>query len=313
MKITSLLAGSLLTALAFTSCLSDSDNAKNEATFTLSGESCFNYVYDYDTEDAALFDGPTYKMTYNFTDATLQVDMTGLKVSADMAPVSLRLPSINYTPDQSAGLYIARQRNMAAVNASNYMFNSFEFYSAPERFIAIGGQAVLSPLYIFTYELNGQYRVTTFPVQTSYLGNSSSITLNEDGTDGRTYNYDGNLVAVNIDYKKKTANVSFLNTIFAEKMPAQSFEIRGIPVEFHEGGYNLVSEADVTYPIYSSSGKEMKDCSANTVTGSSTLITGKTAFRFDIDLSGQTASNFTFGKYKVFTSLSYYGFNSSGN
>ncbi len=309
MKITSLLAGSLLTALAFTSCLSDSDNAKNEATFTLNGENCFNYVYDYDTEEAALFDAPTYKMTYNFSDATVEVSMTGLKISNDLIPTSLRLPSIPYTPDQNAGLYIARQRNM--VVATNYTFDSFEFYSAPERFIAVNGQSVLSSLYIFTYEINGRYRVTTFPVQTSYLGSSSATILNEDGTDGRSYNSDANLVSVNINYKKKTASLGFLNAILAENMPAQAFEIRDIPVEFHEGGYNLAPEADATYKVYSASGKEMTDCLASNVVGSSTLITGKTAFRFDIDLSGLSSSTYTFGKYKVFTSLSYYGASSN--
>ena len=317
MKIITSLAATLLTALTFTSCLSNNDNAKNEATFNSGGENCFNYVTDLDTDESYCIDGPSYKMVYNFTDGQVQIEMTNFKVSNDMTPVSLRLPEMALVPNVQAGLYETRQRSVVPLNAvqNNFVFDSFELYSAPERFISMGNnQIVGQPLYIFMYELNSRYRVTTFPVQISYLGASSATALKEDGTEDKTFKYNYNLFAVKINYKKSTASLNVVSGQFAEGMPTQALEIRDLPVVLNENGYSIVTDATTQYPVYSASGQLMEGCSASDFRGSSSLLTGlsgMTAFNFTIDLTGQKSTYFKYGKYKVFASLSYYGVNAT--
>lgn len=307
MKIQNYLAGALLPALLLTSCLSNDDNSNNEATYTYGGETCFNYVYDNETEEVNLFDGPNFSMLYNFTDATVAVDITGLTVSNELPKTSFKLPTLSYTIDVQAGMYVTRANNVVPVNAAfnNYEFNTFTLRSNPVRGIVVNSQVGLFPIYLPSFELNGRYQVTVFPVQSVYLGVTNSIP--KDTEDATTYTTKTNLFSVTIYHKTKTASIAFIDSNFAEGMPLQSFEIKNLPVTLDETGYIISTEAGVKYPLYTASNKEQANCYASNIKASSTLASGLTVINFDLDLSGLTGNVYTYGEYSVRNSLNYFG------
>lgn len=313
MKIQNYLAGALLPALLFTSCLSDDDNGRNEETYTYGGEGCFNYVMDYDTEESGVFDGPNYTMTFNYVDATVAIDIAGLEVSNDFNKVSLRLPSLPYIIDPQAGFFVVNQNSVVPVNSfnNNYVFNNFTLRANPTRSIMANGQIGSFPIYLPKFELNGRYRVTTFPVQSVYLGTTVAKPL--DTEEAETYTYQGNLYSVTISYKKMQASIGIVNSQFAESMPAVTCEIRELPITLNEDGYLIITEPGKTYPVYSASGKVQEGCSATNITASSTLSSGLTGINFDIDLSGFSTDSYKYGTYNVRNSLNYYGASSESS
>lgn len=304
----------IISALAFTSCLSSGENAKDEATYNYGGTACFNYVIDLETEEANVFDGPNYKFHYDYTNGNIDIEVTNLKVAEDLAQTALRLPTLPFTVDAKAGFYITRDRNITPTNVvnNNYVFDEFDMRSNPLRTIYANGQIGTFPIYVINFTLNSRYAVTTFPVQSTYLGTSYSEEIGEQGTE--LFKNDSNLMAVIIDYKKLTAIVNVLHTKFGETMPDQAFVIKDLPVQLNEGGYIINPDADTTYPIYDQSNKLIENCSVSNVSAASTLSTGLTAINFNIDLTGLgTKAGYEYGKYKVRTSLNYYGNSSSNN
>lgn len=306
MKILHYLAGALIPALAFTSCLNSGDEAKNEATYTYANTANFNYVRDLETDETTILDGATYKIHYDYSQSNVTVDISGLKVAEDLAQVSLKLPTLPFTTDLQSGLFVTRQNTVVPTNAiqNNYVFDTFTLRANPDRLIYVGGQLGSYPIYLPAFELNSRYQVTVFPVQSVYLG----TTLSESDKEGSTtFKFLGNLFAVTIDYKKLTASISVVQSMFAENMPAKSFEIKNLPIQFNETGYTIVTDPEVTYPIYTPSNKVMENCYVSDVRASSFLNSGATGINFTLDLSGIDEKGFDYGVYKVRSSLTYYG------
>ncbi len=307
MKIQHYLAGALLPALLFTSCLSDENNSKNEATYTYGGDYCFNYVVDYETDEVSVFSGPTFSMVFNYTDATVDIDISGLEVSDELNKSTLKLPTLPFTVDPQAGFYVVSQNSVVPVNAvyNNYVFDSFTLRTNPTRAIYVNGQVGTFPIYLPKFELNSRYQVTTFPVQSIYLGTTTATPLQTE--DATTYTYDGNLYSVTISYKKMQASIGIVYGKYADSMPAVTCEITDLPITLDGDGYTISTEAGKTYSVYSASGNVIEGCSASNIKVTSTLSTGLTGINFDIDLSGLSTYSYEYGSYTVRNSLNYYG------
>ncbi len=308
MKILRYLAGAVIPALTFSSCLGSGEEARNEATYNYGGEACFNYVTDLETDESSIFDGPRYTLKYDFTDAMVGVEISGLKYSDELSQVSFKLPELPVKVDNSGFFYLTDQRNITPENAmqGNYVFNSFTLRCNPTRLLRVNGSYRSFPVYLVNYVINNRYEITTFPVQGLYIGTTNSYAVVAEGETATSFRTKDNLYTIVIDYKKMTAAIQIVDCEFAENMPRQSFMIKDLPIKINNGGFTILPDPDTTYKLYNTSDKVVENCSISNIKVASTLTSGITAINFHLDLSGLSSTSFDFGKYDVVTNLAYF-------
>lgn len=309
MKIANLIAIATLFAgtTALTSCLGSTDLPTNEVTYTYGGvEACFNLVTDLSTGSINTYDGPTYKFEYDFTGSKVTTQITSLKFSGEYSALSFSLPSLEYTPDNTLGLYITKGTNVVPeASGAAYVFNEFELRTNPSRAIKVNGSYGTYPVYQVSYLISNRYRVTTFPAENVFAGTTSFKSIDKGG-DEETYTTVDNVYDVVLNHNKMTATVLFPYYRVSDSNNIISFVVKDVPFTLNHSGFMLATDGDTPCKLYTSSGKEIEGCSLKGLNMASTLATGTSAINFTLDLTGLSDEDESFNVYTVNATLGYY-------
>lgn len=198
MKIFKTIMLSMAATLALTSC--DSDD--NEQTIQYGYDYNVSYVTDLNANTmlGTELDGAKYIMDFNLTEGTADVTITGLRLSADSSPISLRIQ--NATFDYVNGATVINVPNATSVYGGTHSITNFK-YSQSMKSIEKFGR--ISVYYSISYTVDNRYNVVAVQ-EDAYLPGTTVVTSTASGDqlDSSTapyYNYD-------LDYDTNTADVS---------------------------------------------------------------------------------------------------------
>lgn len=288
-----------LAFLSLTSCLGSS-TSEEKYTFVYGNSDCFNYVVDTETGDVYKGLNPAYNFVYNMSTSTVDIDISNLKLSKDLAGVTLRLPTQTFTTDDKTGFYNVASYNLTPLAASSaFVFDTFKFNSYPWR-----GQY---PVYIMNYTVNNRYEVTVFPIISTYLGSIAATDLSPDAT---TPNYnltndpDG-YYQVSINPEKETAVLYITGAKYSADMERFNFCVEDLPVTLTAAGYKIATAEGVKYPIKNTSNTVVPDCYVSDIIVNATLSYGAT-ITFKCNLGEM-------GHYSVTATMRYLLYNNSNN
>lgn len=298
MKKHLLMMGVLLTAaFSFSSCL-DSDSSSQTHTFSFGGENCFNIVRDIESGDQLISLNPYYRFEYDFTQGTVDVEMSNVQLASGFGGLSFKLPTMKVSFLSNEGFYSSTETNVTPLNTqSSYVFNTFNLRSIP----MLRWYNTDIPVWCLNYTVNNRYQVTMYPTKNNYFGTTIATKTNEVGP---AANYSGTetgyVVTLNVkDPSKPTATLYVQNSKFSENMPAVNFYVKDLPVSFDGRGYSLHFEGS-TFDIYSTAnGKKMDDSSISDLVVEATLTSGAN-INFKCDLGS------SYGSYKISSSLGYF-------
>lgn len=272
------LSAFILTALTFTSCL-NSSHTEEIYTSRLGSDECFNYVKDLETGESIITHGASYIFIYNFTEALIDVQISGLQIASNFSGLSFKLPSFKMGADNKKGFYVCSGENITPVNTSeNYVFNKFSFRSLPAR----SYNGVSQPVFCLTFTINNRYQVTVLQKDNMYFGTTNGAAIDGSALES---NYDA-AYAVTLDPNNKKAVLRIYNAKFGPNMMPQTFGVKDLPVEFNSAGY-VIREMDKSFPLFDTSNKTIEGWSISDLSINASLNTGATiAFKCDLGENG---------------------------
>ncbi|MDE6431735.1 MAG: hypothetical protein K2J28_04625 [Duncaniella sp.] len=285
--------------LSLTSCLG---SGKNETNYDFTYSDCFNYVVDRQENTVYIGHSPIYKFVFH-NDLALDMDITNLKLNADQT-LNLRFPTMSTQISSTDGFTIFTAYNVLPVGAgASYEFDTIKFRGYPWRSPAI---------YDLTYTVNDRYDVTVYPTVLGYYAQATVTNKTEGATDpvftGKDLEVGTYMITINSE--KMTASLFVMEGKFEKNSyDTERLEVRNLPVTIIDGGFRIVTEPGVTYPVYdyqqASSASALTDYSMSDISLTAYLSTG-----------ASLSYNCTLGKnnqgypknYNVSTTLRYFPF-----
>jgi len=234
--------GALALMLGFTSCLNDD---KDDVTVYQQLSSYFN-VYQHVSGRQTLADGVSYMVTYNFTKATADINMTGIKLPDGAAYPTLSFQGLTFTQKDAW-----KKINVMdpALSGSNFpvAFGNLIFDVA-DRYV----ENYYSPATNISYSIS-EYTVHSFPK--AYL---TSGTPKVTGPSGVFEPVEGQApYSFTFDPAKKLCTISIQGMQFDNRMPAQNMRFKDIPFTV-SGNTIAIESADPFNPyIVSESGSNI--------------------------------------------------------
>lgn len=292
-------------ALSMTSCLSNS-SSDQKYTFGYGNTDCFNRVYDMDTQEYSITLNPTYSFVYNMSKATLDVDMSNIKLGdSGYSGMSFKLSGMGFSLGEDY-FWKTSARDVVPYGASSsFVFNSFNLNALPTRTIANMG----IPVYYMTYTVNNRYRVMVYPTQLVYFGSIAASDLNNN-TDFSITDDKESYYAVQINPEKMIAQLLVSGAQYKQGMNRYNFRVKDLPIELTDNGYRIRTEVNKKYDVWSdkSTTEPVKGQSVSNVLITASLDYGAT-ISFTIDL-GEDVDGGLFG---VNASLRYLFYNKQEN
>ncbi|MCM1163746.1 MAG: hypothetical protein NC339_05805 [Muribaculaceae bacterium] len=301
LKYLSLIA---MTALLTTSCLSDDKENSQKVMLTYGGDQCFNRVVDLETGDEIISGNPSYQMTFEQLNATLDLEMSNIQLSSSYFGMSFKFPTLNYKYDFETAYYYVDAKDLVPTNVgSSYVFSNFSFKMVPTRIVDQRN----CPLYLFDYTVNNKYHIVTYPVTTILVGESVAEVYEGVYPSGQTYQNENTdaFVAITIEPIKKTARITLYNARFEYNMLTRNIVIKDMPVTFTDSGLTLSTAEDQSVKLYTTTDKEMPDCSASDIALNFNLATGETTFSGHFELYDLTGVENQQSAYDVKMNLGY--------
>lgn len=284
----------LMTALTFTSCLSDHTDNKQTYTARLGSSECINRVEDLETGDVFIANnGAAYQIEFNFTEGTIDTQIAGLILSPNITGLSLRVPTLPLKVDEKKGFYVCSGTDLSSQETqSAYVFTNFSLRAAPGR--TYNGQGV--PVYCINYTLNNRYRVCVIQKDNFYFG-KTNVTATTPGA--QTYTSEDPVCRIVLDGTNKTATFYYANLKFSNSSAVESFYLKDVPYTVTANGYTI-QLIDGVNP-FSLSGVKMEETTVSNLNVVANVITGATvSYRYTVTENGETKS------YNINAPLEYY-------
>jgi len=274
-------------ALTLTSCL-NSDDDKNEQTntFTYGGNECFNRVKDLETGSEYIGLTPSYTLAYRLYAGEVDVTISNLRLSPELSGLSLRLPAMKFTQNNTDFFITAKGRDLTPLSqgtSTGYLFDSFNTSTFPAF-------SVFNIDYTITNTYSQKsYLVTVYDTSYRYFGDVTST-----GTDNTTHvneTSENSFIGVSINPETMTASILANNIQFAPGKNS-SFAAKGLPVTLTNDGYTISTTPGEKFKLYNTNlTTEKADCSISDISIAAQISTGAT-ITFNCDLAES-------GKYSV--------------
>lgn len=302
MKKLILSAAIVLSALAFTSCLSSNGESKNEATINYGGSLCFNRVTDLQTGEIFNSTDPQYSFLLDYTNQLITPSMTNLKLMEDASGLSFKLPALKVNLNSQDYSYTVNGTDLIPEGSSQqYVFTTFSFKAIDRAIRTNSGSYIYSPVYDISYTVNGRYSVTVYPTRYDLLG---TTTANADGKD--TYTSTKPIYTVTLDTGKKTANLTLTDAVFASSHTTMKFGVKDLPYEIMaDGSIQIKTPADEKTQIIDTAG-EVKNAYLSGITIRINVPSSRGSYiSFHANIPGMQGSA-SDDEYDVRANLSYY-------
>lgn len=302
MKKLILSAAIVLSALAFTSCLSSNGESKNEATINYGGSLCFNRVTDLTTGEIFNSTDPQYSFLLDYTNQLITPSMTNLKLMEDASGLSFKLPSLKVNLNSQDYSYTVNGTDLIPEGSSQqYVFSTFSFKAIDRAIRTNSGTYIYSPVYDISYTVNGRYSVTVYPTRYDLLGTTTS---NADGKD--TYTSTKPIYTVTLDTDKNTANLTLTDAVFASNHTTMKFGVKDLPYEIMtDGSIQIKTPADEKTQIIDTAG-EVKNAYLSGITIRINVPSSRGSYiSFHANIPGMQGSA-SDDEYDVRANLSYY-------
>lgn len=302
MKKLILSAAIVLSALAFTSCLSSNGESKNEATINYGGSLCFNRVTDLQTGEIFNSTDPQYSFLLDYTNQLVTPSMTNLKLMEDASGLSFKLPSLKVNLNSQDYSYTVNGTDLIPEGSSQqYVFTTFSFKAIDRAIRTNSGTYIYSPVYDISYTVNGRYSVTVYPTRYDLLGTTTS---NAEGKD--SYTSTKPIYTVTLDTDKKTANLTLTDAVFASNHTTMKFGVKDLPYEIMtDGSIQIKTPADEKTQIIDTAG-EVKNAYLSGITIRINVPSSRGSYiSFHANIPGMQGSA-SDDEYDVRANLSYY-------
>ncbi|WP_297071022.1 hypothetical protein [uncultured Duncaniella sp.] len=279
--------------LSLTSCLGSGSNDQ-KYTFNYGPSNCFNRVVDMETEETYIGLNPAYSFEFNMSTQLLKIEMSNLKLAAGNG-LSMRLPDMPFKLDTNDGFYTASATTLSPVGqTSSMLIEDFNFRSYP--FLSV---------YNVNFTVDDRYKVTTYPMLSTYYGSISATNLTPDATETfySVTNDKETSYKVLINPEKMTAILAVFGGKYSKNMTRYDFAARELPIVLTNDGYVISTDADDVKDLYSpnvvesTTAKPLPDCTISNIRVNGVLRTGA-SISFDCNLGD-------LGKYSVRATLRY--------
>lgn len=268
--------------------LGSCDTSSNNDTITEQQfPSCFAYVHDLSTGVNAIYNSVGYTLRLNYSKATADVTITGLRVpdqSNSYSYPQLKLTDLPWSIEKGVTVVSARNVQASSASAQPVMLSSFTL-KVKDRIITSGSSYIYKPGFSVNYTIDGRYSVFSGNTDTAVMYGITTSTCETPfvhfATDATAYE-----LSFNLD--TRTVQILIKGARFMDKMPALDIVLQNIPITFY--GTKVTWEAEriipliggvtfETYPITNLKGEydfstEMKmefDCNPATVPGAPTF------------------------------------------
>lgn len=201
--------------------------------------SSFSYVSEVSTGIGRVYDGPTYRITFNDDKRTAKVEMQNVKYADGQTAASYVFSSVPFTVDRSSNARVIEINRITPDKASAPVITDLEIVALPEKDIDMNGDAtkpVAMDGVAVSYEVDGKYEVTNIPYRTVFEGTTTTT----NNTDQSKFVSTKTTYVVDIDMKNMTGVLKINSPSFAANMPTLgTMEFAGLDVTLKDGGYVL--------------------------------------------------------------------------
>ena len=276
-KIYSIVATALTFITLTTSCLGDTPEPENKATFSYGP--VFNTVINTTTGEKYYNNDIDYQLTLDYVRSTLSLSQTDLKLNNSYQKHTIQINDIpckfeDYMLTASAATPVTISAP-TMLNISNFMFK------LTDRVI----NNIYNPLILLTYKVNNEYDVVVTPLTCVYFGKLTSRNLDTNDT------FTVNDVSTKVIFNPETGvvNLDLGGIKFVEAMPALDMTFPGITFDVTTTGYTLSSDMltptikEVPFPNYPIS----------KLNASAALDTGKMSLKFNCAPRGMSEYEIT--------------------
>jgi hypothetical protein len=232
MKKISLIFFSLIALLSFSSC----DTNAGDQKMTQYYSNCFNDVIDIKGGTENIFTGVSYSIEYNYTQATANVTISGLKLSNSSSISSITIPDLSWSYDSDGWRTI---KSTYAVTSSGVTFSDIKI-----AFLDRYSGTSYVPAVEIHYTVNDQYQVYSVSKQQFMFGTTTSTCTDASASEMFFSNADS-YYGFDIDTDTKTANVYLYNAQFLSTMPQLSnMQFANLPFTVKSGNITIKQDAD---------------------------------------------------------------------
>lgn len=263
---------------AMTSCMDDN---KEDTKVLVQLKNYFNVYTHVNGSTQEMSSNVSYDVVYNYTKATANIAMTGIKM-----PGSTNIPSVTFT-----GLPLKENGAWRTVTAATPVPSDFNLSVAFSNLtFNVADRQVLGyyvPATVINYTM-GEWQVNSFP--SLYLATAKPKVTDPEG---KTYEPDGDAAEYSFSYdpEKRTCVVSIQNISFSPSMPAQSIRFKDIP--FNAAGNTLSASRSEAFNPYVLTGNDSETpFKAGEVSNFRATYTSSNGaeMAFDFTMAGKTYS-----------------------
>lgn len=241
----SLIALSTVLLGSMASC-NDNDNNVDDNNLVIESvmDNCYAVVTDTQSPSAATVSNPvTLKFVTDWTDAKLDLSISGLKIGASTMPV-LNLSNMPLTQDKDKWLVCEMNRveTESGSLTSRYTLGHFDLKYL-DRFDLMEAQKEYMPACAFEFVIDDRYTVKGAKQPFVMTGVSKSTPVG-----GETFTFKNSMYKVALDFAKMTAKLTITKAKFLDGMPTLDMEFPDIPFVFADGGSKIILEKDAVAP-----------------------------------------------------------------
>lgn len=264
--------------------LGSCDTSGNNDTITEQQfPSCFAYVHDLSAGVNALYSPVGYTLRLNYSKATADVTITGLRTPDQTYP-QLKLTDIPWSIEKGVTVVSGRNVQASSASAVPVLLSSFTL-KVKDRIISSGSSYIYKPGFSVNYTIDGRYSVISGNTDTAVMYGTTTSTCQ---TPPVNFSTDATAYELTFNFDTRTVQILIKGARFMDKMPALDIVLKNVPIAFY--GSKVTWEAEKitpligglpyeTYPIANLKGEfdfstEMKmefDCNPATVPGNPTF------------------------------------------
>lgn len=238
------------------SCGNDHNEESTDNLVEVVSASSFSYVSEVTTGIGRVYDGPTYRITFNDDKRTAKVEMQNVKYADGQTAASYVFSDVPFIVDRSNNARVIDVSRITPDKASSPVVTDLDIVVLPEKEIDMNGDAtkpVAMDGVAVSYEVDGKYEVTNIPYRMVFEGTTTTT----KNTDQSTFVSTKTTYVVDIDKKDMKGVLKINSPSFAANMPTLgTMEFAGLDVTLEDGGYILTCAqliptiAGTPYPPY---------------------------------------------------------------
>lgn len=236
-----------IAALALTAC-NDNDNKEDIRTVQTFTD-CYAAVTDLNTNTTSYVSDMRVGLELNWTQATADFSITGLRTSANLPVISFGGVQWGMAGSDTQWMKASSTALTANTNTyDTYTLKDFDFHWIDRSNLgaALGQPYGYFPQCSFSFELDGQYRVVG--ARNPFIAFGSTVST---APDGATFESKKTYYLVTVDVAHMTASIGIANAQFAAAMPALDMIFPDVPVTIDANGLITMSATQPFIPTLS--------------------------------------------------------------